>query len=102
MFTQIWNAFPKGVGRFHPEPEHKKDIWTSGARKLGGLISTFPPLSCGAAFGAITVSLIFCAQPYSQIPSPLLSVINENEFDARPVKDHESPFSGKLWSGRNR
>ena len=25
-FTQIWNAFPKGVARFHPGPEHKKDI----------------------------------------------------------------------------
>ena len=34
VFTQIWNAFPKGVASFHPGPEHKKDILTSGIGNL--------------------------------------------------------------------
>jgi hypothetical protein len=47
-----------GVTRFHPGPEHKRDIWTPSTRKTRRSNFYDSSLSCGAAFGAITVSLI--------------------------------------------
>src|SRR5271166_2389829 len=56
-FTQIWNAFPKGVARFHPGPEHKKDILDLRHKETKRSYLYGSSLSCGAAFGAITVNL---------------------------------------------